>query len=107
LEKSLSERYAFDVFAPSSTNFGILINYRQEWKPLSYQVGDLVSTIPLAPQEVRRYSKKVVIKKNRIEKELNDSLKVRRTESADTARIDAEIVKKASNKTAHKQNIEV
>jgi hypothetical protein len=40
---------AFDVFAENSINFGIMLTYRQTWEPLQYQVGDLVSTIPLAP----------------------------------------------------------
>jgi hypothetical protein len=56
LDKILAEKYAFDVFAKDSINFGILITYRQTWEPQSYQVGDLVSTIPLAPKEVRRYT---------------------------------------------------
>src|SRR5262249_37885261 len=56
LEKLLSERYAFAVFAKDSINFGILVTYRQTWSPPTYQVGDLVSTIPLAPKEVRRYT---------------------------------------------------
>ena len=99
LEKRLSEPYSFDVFARDSVNFGILINYRQEWKPLNFQVGDLVSTMPLAPQEVRRYTKKRVVKEKRAEKEIQDSLRVRKTESSETSRVEAEIVQKASNKT--------
>ncbi|HTS04588.1 MAG TPA: hypothetical protein VMP68_03325, partial [Candidatus Eisenbacteria bacterium] len=34
LEKLMAEKYAFDVFAKDSINFGILITYRQTWKPL-------------------------------------------------------------------------
>ena len=37
-----AERYAFDVFAKDSINFGIMVTYRQTWEPQSYQVGDLV-----------------------------------------------------------------
>ena len=33
VEKLLSERYAFDVFAKNSINFGIMVTYRQTWKP--------------------------------------------------------------------------
>jgi hypothetical protein len=51
LDRLLSERYAFDVFAKNSINFGIMVTYRQTWTPEQYQVGDLVSTIPLAPRE--------------------------------------------------------
>ena len=100
LDKLLSEKsYAFDIFAPNSINFGMLVNYRQEWKPLNYQVGNLVSTIPLAPQEVRRYTSKLVVKKTRNVKEIDDSLRSRKEESSQTSRTDAEIVQKALNRT--------
>jgi hypothetical protein len=100
LEKLLSERrYAFDVFAKDSLNFGIMVTYRQKWEPQQYQVGDLVSTIPLAPKEVRRYTTRSVTKKTRAVKELEDNLRTRKTESSDTTRADGEIVKKAQEKT--------
>jgi hypothetical protein len=99
LEKQLSERYAFHVFAKDSINFGILVTYRQTWVPQNYQVGDLVSTIPLAPKEIRRYTTKKVTKKTRAVKELEDNLQTRKTESTDTGRAESEIVEKAQNKT--------
>jgi len=100
LEKLLSERrYAFDVFAKDSINFGIMVTYRQKWEPQQYQVGDLVSTIPLAPKEIRRYTTRAVTKKTRAVKELEDNLQTRKTESSDTTRADGEIVKKAQEKT--------
>src|SRR5207247_48888 len=99
LDKILSEKYAFDIFAPNSINFGIMVNYRQEWTPLNYQVGNLVSTIPLAPQEVRRYTTKTVVKKTRNVKEIDDSLHTRKEESTQTSRADAESVEKALTNT--------
>jgi hypothetical protein len=99
LEKLLSERYAFDVFAKNSINFGIMVTYRQTWKPDQYQVGDLVSTIPLAPKEIRRYTTRSLTKKSRAEKELEDNLQTRKSEASDTTRADAQIVKKAQEKT--------
>jgi hypothetical protein len=99
LEDRLSERYAFDVFAEDSINFGIMVTYRQTWKPEQYQVGDLVSTIPLAPKEIRRYTTRAVTKKTRATKEIEDSRQTRRSESSDTTRADGEIVKKAQEKT--------
>ena len=99
LERLLSERYAFEVFAKNSINFGIMVTYRQTWKPEQYQVGDLVSTIPLAPREIRRYTTRSVTKKTRAVKELEDNLQNRKTESSDTTRADGEIVKKAQEKT--------
>ena len=99
LETRLAERHAFDVFAKDSINFGIMVTYRQTWEPQQYQVGDLVSTIPLAPKEIRRYTTRAVTKKTRAVKEIEDNLQTRKTESSDTARADEEIVKKAQEKT--------
>ncbi|CAN5202417.1 hypothetical protein BH18THE2_BH18THE2_29400 [soil metagenome] len=102
LEKILSEGYAFDIFAKDSINFGVLATYRQEWKPLNYQVGDLVSTIPLAPQEAQKYTKKIVEKKKRSVKEIDEALQIRKKEASSTSRVDAEIVQKAQNKSNFK-----
>jgi hypothetical protein len=99
LDRRLTERYAFDVFAANSINFGIMVTYRQAWEPVQYQVGDLVSTIPLAPKEIRRYTTRAVTKKSRAVKEIEDSLQTRKSESSDTTRADGEIVKKAQEKT--------
>lgn len=99
LSTLLSEKYAFDVFAKDSINFGILVTYRQAWEPGNYQVGDLVSTIPLAPKEIRRYTTKVVTKKSRAVREIDNSLQIRKEDSSDTSRVDAEIVNNASSKT--------
>jgi hypothetical protein len=104
LDGMLKERYRFDVFAPASINYGLLVNYRQHWQPQSYQVGNLVSTIPLAPQETRRYTTKTVIKKTRSTKELEDSLRSSKDESSNTSRVDAEIVNKAKNQTNFQTN---
>lgn len=99
LQARLAERYAFDVFAKNSINFGIMVTYRQTWEPQQYQVGELVSTIPLAPKEIRRYTTRSVSKKSRAVKEIEDNLQTRKTETSDTTRADEEIVKKAQEKT--------
>ena len=55
MDKLLSDRrYAFDVFAKDTVNFGLLLTYRQSWVPQQYQVGDLVKTIPLSPRDRRQ-----------------------------------------------------
>src|SRR5438128_2246008 len=100
LDKLLAQKYAFDVFALNSINFGILVTYRQKWEPINYQVGDLVSTMPLAPKETRKYTTKTVVKKSRATKEADDSLQSRRKEATDTSRVDAEIVEKTQNKNS-------
>ena len=44
--------YPFQVFQRGSTNIGLRLIYRQEWKPLSAQPGEIVRTIPLGPGEL-------------------------------------------------------
>jgi len=104
LDAMLKERYRFDVFAPASINYGLLVNYRQHWKPQSYQVGNLVSTIPLAPQETRRYTTKTVVKKSRSVKEIDDSLRSGKDEASNSWRVDKEIVNRAKNQTNFQTN---
>jgi hypothetical protein len=99
----LTEPYAFDVFAPDTFNFGVMVTYRQRWDPEAYQVGELVSTVPLAPGEKRSFSAKQTVRKSRSEKEVENALNSQRHESSQTARADAEIVRKASSSTNFKQ----
>lgn len=110
LKKGMKEPYRFSVYAAGigtrSVNFGLITTYRQKWEPLGYQVGELVKTIPLAPKEVRRFSKKVAIRKSRAEKEVENSLQVRKSESTETARAETEIVQKAQRKTNYQLSAE-
>ena len=99
ITQRLSEEYAFKVFAEDSVNFGIMVTYRQSWTPEQYQVGELVSTIPLAPRETRRYTTRRVVKKSRAAKELEESLRTTRSDSVGTSRVEREIVDKAQSKT--------
>lgn len=103
LANALKEPYRFSVYAANqferSVNFGIVATYQQKWDPVSYQVGELMKTVPLAPKEVRRFTKKVVIRKSRAEKEVENSLHTRKTESSETARTETAIIQKAQHKT--------
>lgn len=103
LEAALKKPYRFNVYAANrfatSVNFGVVTTYRQRWTPVGYQVGELVKTIPLAPKEVRRFTRKTVIRRSRAEKEVTNSIQSRKTESSDTWRAESEIVAKAMTKT--------
>lgn len=99
LDELLNEQYSFTVFAPHSTNFGLLTTYRQKWDPINYQVGDLIKTIPLTPGEEQKITSKVIIKKNRNLKEMENSLRINKNDSSETSRAEAEIVRKAEAKT--------
>jgi hypothetical protein len=106
IDARLSERYKFDVFAPNSFNYGLLLTYRQAWEPRNYQVGELVSTLPLSPKEVRRYSTRKMVRKTRAQKELEDTHVASRSESSSTSRADSEIVRRARNATSFSQTAE-
>lgn len=98
----LTEPFAFDVFAPDSYNLGLVLTYRQRWDPVAYQVGDLVGTIPLAPNETRKYTARQTIKRTRSQHELERALSTRAMEASQTLRADSEIVSKASTATNFK-----
>ncbi len=108
LEERLKKSYSFVTFAANqrerSVNFGLLLTYRQRWEPVAYQVGELVKTIPLAPRESRKYSKKTVVKKKREVKEMENSLQILKTDSSQTSRAESEIVENATAKTGFQQN---
>jgi hypothetical protein len=97
IDQRLAERYFFKVFKEGTYNFGFLVTYRQTWTPLKYQVGDLVSTMCLAPRQVRKYTTRRVTKVSRAEKELEDALRTVRDESTGTSRTERAIVDKAQS----------
>ena len=103
LRRQRSAAYPFRYFAASATtrsvNFGIVVTYRQKWTPVSYQVGELVSTIPLAPDETRSYSRRTVIKTRRLQQEIESNLTARRGESEERSRSETDIVARATAKT--------
>jgi hypothetical protein len=102
LQEALSEPYAFDIFAPNSYNFGLMMTYRQKWEPGTYQAGDLVATIPLAPGESRKFSKKRVVKTSRAQKEIEKSMSSRSQQFSEISRAEAEIMQKVSTATNFK-----
>ena len=106
LAKRLSEPHSFRVFQKNSVNFGIVTTYRQEWKPGAYQVGNLVGTLPLAPGETRKYTRKQRIKKSRSVKENERYASTLNDERAITSRAIADIIQKASSATNFEQSVQ-
>ena len=107
LLKELEERfkmpYSFKTYAANdkerSINFGIILTYRQKWEPQSYQAGELIKTIPLAPKEIKKFSKKEVVKKKRNVKEVENSLRIIKEDTSEKGRAESEIMDKAVQKT--------
>lgn len=110
LAESMKQPYRFTIYAANeqerSVNFGVIATYRQRWQPGDYQAGRLVKTVPLAPKEVRRFTKKVAVKQSRAEKEVNTSLSIRKIDSSETSRAESEIVQKARKSTNFKMSAE-
>ncbi|HEX5151236.1 MAG TPA: hypothetical protein VFW07_07290 [Parafilimonas sp.] len=104
----LKGNYSFKYYAANATersvNFGILLSYQQKWEPLNYQAGELIKTVPLAPKESRKFSKKIIVKKHRSEKEQEESVKITKSDTSDTSRAETEIINKAANKTTFDRN---
>jgi len=103
LETRLAEPYRFTVFGAAcgerSVNFGLVFTYRQRWEPTTYQVGRLAKTIPLGPKETRKFSRKLVTRRSRAEKELQDHQRTTRDETSTQSRLEQEILAKAERKT--------
>ncbi len=53
-------QHPFMTFIPGSINLGLRLVYRQEWRYLGNQRGEVIRTIPLGPKQVERVSTKVV-----------------------------------------------
>jgi len=94
----LAEPYQFDIFAPDSYNFGVVFTYRQCWKPLTYQVGSLVSSMPLAPGEKRSFTKRRTVKESSARKDVRGSSSTATSGSSNKGRVEADIVDKASTR---------
>jgi len=103
LNNRLKSNYSFTSYAANcrehGINFGILLTYRQKWEPITYQVGELVKTMTLTPKEVRKFSKKIVQKKKRAEKEVEKSLISQREEASQKSSAESQIMRKAQSKT--------
>lgn len=52
--------YGFEPYPEGSFNVGLRVIYRQEWRPLGTQPGELVRTLPLGPGQTERITTKVL-----------------------------------------------
>lgn len=89
--------YSFDIYRPYSWNFGLRLVYRQEWRPLGNQRGEIVKTIPLGPKQTEKVSTKIV-RKTKLTKKSEDLKSTETTtETADTTKDSSEVINEASN----------
>jgi len=94
-----SQEYDFDVFAPRTTNVGLRLVYRQEWRMLGAQRGEVVRTLPLGPKQSEKVSFKV-FRRNKVQRTAESLRAVESTtEVTDTSKDSVDIV----NETASSQ----
>ncbi len=96
--------YSFKYYKEYSVNYGILVNYRQEWRPQNYQVGRLVSTLPLAPGESREFKVRRKIKMTRAEREVRKSLAEQQYESSSVVKSELDVLAKLATDTNFKMS---
>ncbi len=99
---ALNEPYAFDVFAPNHYNFGLMVTYRQKWEPGEYQAGDLVATVPLAPNESRKFTKRRLVKETVSRKLAEKTTQAHSMQRGETTRAESEIMNRATTATNFK-----
>lgn len=102
LQERLSRKYEFTVFAANkdyhSINFGLIKTYSQWWTPLGCKPGKLLKTIPLAPNEERKYTVKHTRNEKRSSKEARKTDVSITSEQHSASRVEAEVMFKAQNK---------
>jgi hypothetical protein len=98
LDSMLAAPYRFDIFA--GVNLGVLATYRQAWEPAGYQAGRLVSSLPLAPKETRRYTVRQVTRTSGTRRETREQITDIKDESTYTDRAESEIVNRARERTS-------
>ena len=86
------------LFDPGSVNFGIRLGYRQEWRCLGNQRGEIVKTIPLGPHQKEKVSTRMV--RRRMVTQTSESAKSfeTTTESSETTKDSAEVLSEATAK---------
>ena len=104
LKEQLVEPYQFDVFAPGAYNFGVLATYRQRWRPIAYQAGDMAGSIALAPNEKRSYSITRKSSRKSTRGSEMDRMLGGSSESEETGRAEAEIVRTVKEESTSKAN---
>jgi hypothetical protein len=98
-----TRQYPFTVFTPHSLNLGLRLVYRQDWRLLGVQPGEVVKTIPLGPGQSMKVSTKVV-RRHKMDIARDTSRVVERSsESADTVKDSSEVVRE----TAESHNWEI
>src|SRR5260370_29865290 len=82
-----------------------MLPYRQRWKAGPSQAGDLRATIPLAPNETRKYTKKTNVRTSRAAKEIERSITSHSTQLSDVRRPELDIMSRTTTNTNFKTSV--
>lgn len=97
-----SPKYDFSVFAPQSTNLGLRLVYRQEWRLLGVQRGEVVRTLPLGPRQTEKVSTRVV-RRTRTQRTVESVRAVESTtEVTDTSKDSTDVVQETTETSGWK-----
>ncbi len=99
--------HPFQTFVAGEVNLGLRLVYRQEWRPLGTQRGEVVRTVPLGPKQTEKISTRVV-RRTKVAKTSEDLKSTETTtETSDTRKDTSEIVDEASRSMKWNVNQEV
>jgi hypothetical protein len=89
--------YTFNPFLHKEVNLGLRLVYRQIWRPLGNQRGEIVRTIPLGPKQSHKVSTKILrrTKVTRTSEHLKST--ERSEETTDTTKDSREVVREATS----------
>lgn len=89
--------YPFYIYPPSSVNIGIALVYRQRWKALGTQPGEIVKTVPLGPGQSEKIMTKIT-RRRKTSSTTETSVESETTnETNDTTKDSTEVVKEAAS----------
>jgi len=89
--------YTFTPFPTEFVNFGLRLVFRQEWRPLGTQSGEIVRTIPLGPKQTERVSTKVVVTQREARTSETFVSTETSTEASNVTRESSDVVEEASS----------
>jgi hypothetical protein len=99
--------YPFEVFPPRSTNVGIALTYRQTWRLLGTQPGEIVKTIPLGPGQKEKVATKITRRRKANRTMSTSTESESSTEESDTTKDSTEILLEATNTKEHGGKVQI
>ncbi|WP_378173959.1 hypothetical protein [Aquimarina sp. SS2-1] len=89
--------YPFEFYPSGSVNVGTSLVYRQRWKTIGLQPGEIVKTIPLAPGQSEKITTKITRRKKRTTNSESNIESETSSESTDTTKGSNEIIAEAAS----------